>query len=178
MAQSYKDLVVWQKAIDLTVAVYQLTKQFPKEELFGLVSQMRRASVSIASNIAEGEGRKSKKEFAHFLGISLGSKAELETQLLLCERVLRLRSPLASVSFSRASIPSPKIRSTRSTRTMASKKLSRWKARTIRVSLNSAVKTGSRNSAKNTKWSRAVWIRSTTKSSSRAKCARCSSVLQ
>ncbi len=87
MAQSYKDLVVWQKAIDLTVAVYQLTKQFPKEELFGLVSQMRRASVSIASNIAEGEGRKSKKEFAHFLGISLGSKAELETQLLLCERV-------------------------------------------------------------------------------------------
>ncbi|WP_407457128.1 four helix bundle protein [Fibrobacter sp.] len=87
MAQSYKDLVVWQKAIDLTVAVYQLTKRFPKEELFGLVSQMRRASVSIASNIAEGEGRKSKKEFAHFLGISLGSKAELETQLILCERV-------------------------------------------------------------------------------------------
>ena len=93
-------------------------------------------------------------------------------------RPLRLRSRLASVSFSRASIPSPKIRSTRSTRMMASKKLSRWKARTIRVSLNSAVKTGSRNSAKSMKWSRAVWIRSTTKSSSRAKCARCSSVLQ
>ena len=87
MAQSYKELVVWQKAIDLTVAVYQLTKKFPKDELFGLVSQMRRASVSIASNIAEGEGRKSKKEFSRFLGISLGSKAELETQLILCERV-------------------------------------------------------------------------------------------
>ena len=87
MAQSYKELVVWQKAIDLTVAVYQLTKKFPKDELFGLVSQMRRASVSIASNIAEGEGRKSKKEFSRFLGISLGSKAELETQFILCERV-------------------------------------------------------------------------------------------
>jgi len=87
MAKSFKDLVVWQKAMDLTVAVYQVTKTFPKEELFGLVSQMRRASVSIASNIAEGEARKSKKEFAHFLGISLGSKAELETQVLLCERV-------------------------------------------------------------------------------------------
>jgi S23 ribosomal protein. len=87
VAQSYKELVVWQKAIDLTVAVYQLTKKFPKDELFGLVSQMRRASVSIASNIAEGEGRKSKKEFSRFLGISLGSKAELETQLILCERV-------------------------------------------------------------------------------------------
>jgi len=87
MAKSFKDLVVWQKAMDITVAIYQLTKNFPKEELFGLVSQMRRASVSIASNIAEGEARKSKKEFAHFLGISLGSNAELETQVLLCERV-------------------------------------------------------------------------------------------
>lgn len=87
MAKSFKDLVVWQKAMDLAVAVYQMTKTFPKDELFGLVSQMRRSSVSIASNIAEGEARKSKKEFAHFLGISLGSKAELETQILLCERV-------------------------------------------------------------------------------------------
>ena len=87
MAQSFKDLVVWQKAMDLSVAIYQMTKNFPKEEIFGLTSQMRRASVSIASNIAEGEGRKSKREFAHFLGIALGSKAELETQMLLCEKV-------------------------------------------------------------------------------------------
>ena len=87
MAKSFKDLVVWQKAMDLSVAVYQITKNFPKEEIFGLTSQMRRASVSIASNIAEGEGRKSKREFAHFLGIALGSKAELETQMLLCEKV-------------------------------------------------------------------------------------------
>lgn len=87
MAKSFKDLLVWQKSMDLVVLVYEVTKSFPKDELFGLVSQMRRASVSIASNVAEGEARKSKKEFAHFLGISLGSKAELETQVLLCERV-------------------------------------------------------------------------------------------
>lgn len=87
MALSFKDLIVWQKAMDLSVAVYQITKKFPKEEMFGMTSQMRRAAVSIASNIAEGEGRKSKKEFAHFLGIALGSKAELETQILLCEKV-------------------------------------------------------------------------------------------
>ncbi|WP_290764275.1 four helix bundle protein [Fibrobacter sp. UBA4297] len=87
MAQSFKDLVVWQKAMDLSVVIYQMTKTFPKDEMFGLTSQMRRAAVSIASNIAEGEGRKSKKEFAHFLGIALGSKAELETQMLLCEKI-------------------------------------------------------------------------------------------
>lgn len=73
--------------MDLSVAVYQVTKSFPKEELFGMVSQMRRAAVSIASNIAEGEGRKSKNEFAHFVSIAMGSKAELETQVTLCERV-------------------------------------------------------------------------------------------
>lgn len=87
MAKSYKDLVVWQKAMDLSIAVYQVTKSFPKEELFGMVSQMRRAAVSIASNIAEGEGRKSKNEFAHFASIAMGSKAELETQVILCERI-------------------------------------------------------------------------------------------
>ena len=84
MAKSFKDLVVWQKAMDLSVAVYQLTKAFPKEEMFGLTSQMRRAAVSIPSNIAEGAGRGSKKDFAHFLSVARGSKYELETQLLIC----------------------------------------------------------------------------------------------
>jgi four helix bundle protein len=87
VAKSYKDLVVWQKAMDLSIAVYQMTRTFPKEEIFGLTSQMRRAAVSITSNIAEGEGRKSRREFAHFLGIALGSKAELETQLILSEKI-------------------------------------------------------------------------------------------
>lgn len=95
MTKSYQELLVWQKAMDLTVAIYKATSNFPKEELFGLVSQMRRAAVSIASNIAEGEGRKSKNEFAHFIGISLGSKAELETQLILCNRINLIEETVA-----------------------------------------------------------------------------------
>lgn len=87
MTQGYKDLVVWQRAMDVAVETYRLTSSFPKEEMFGLVSQMRRAAVSIASNIAEGEGRKGKAEFSHFIGIALGSKSELETQLILSERL-------------------------------------------------------------------------------------------
>ncbi len=83
----YQDLVVWQKAMDVVVLVYELTAKFPKDEIFGLVSQMRRAAVSIASNIAEGQGRRTQNEFNHFLGIANGSKAELETQLQLCERI-------------------------------------------------------------------------------------------
>ncbi len=92
MTQGYRDLVVWQQAMDVTVETYRLTSSFPKEEMFGLTSQMRRAAVSIASNIAEGEGRKSKNEFSHFLGIALGSKSELETQLILSERVNLLKT--------------------------------------------------------------------------------------
>ena len=91
MTQGYRDLVVWQQAMDVAVETYRLTSSFPKEEMFGLTSQMRRAAVSIASNIAEGEGRKSKNEFSHFLGIALGSKSELETQLILSERVNLLK---------------------------------------------------------------------------------------
>lgn len=87
MAKSYRDLVVWQMSMDVAENIYQLTRSFPKEEMFGLVSQMRRAAVSIPSNIAEGEGRKSRNEFHHFLGIALGSKSELETQMELCERI-------------------------------------------------------------------------------------------
>jgi four helix bundle protein len=83
----YKDLLVWQKSMDLAQRVYAITKAFPKDELYGLTSQVRRCAVSIPSNIAEGSNRSSKKEFKYFLHISLGSAAELETQLLLAQRI-------------------------------------------------------------------------------------------
>ena len=91
MTQGYRDLVVGTQAMEVTVETYRLTVSFPKEEMFGVTSQMRRAAVSIASNIAEGEERKSKNEFSHFLGIALGSKSELETQLILSERINLLK---------------------------------------------------------------------------------------
>jgi len=81
---NYRDLIVWQKAMDLTVEIYRIAKKLPKEELFSLSDQMRRAAVSIPSNIAEGNGRQTKGEFQHFLRIAKGSAAELETQLLIC----------------------------------------------------------------------------------------------
>ncbi len=81
---NYKELKVWQKARVLVKTVYQITKTLPKEETIGLVSQMRRAVVSIPSNIAEGAGRGSDKEFCRFLDIANGSSFELETQLILC----------------------------------------------------------------------------------------------
>ncbi|MGD1106673.1 MAG: four helix bundle protein [Terracidiphilus sp.] len=87
MAQDYRDLVVWQKAIDLTVCIYQLTRAFPKDEMYGLISQMRRASVSAASNIAEGRGRLSSAEFRQFLGLAQGSIYELQTQLIVVKRL-------------------------------------------------------------------------------------------
>jgi four helix bundle protein len=87
MAQDYRDLIVWQKAIDLTVCVYQLTRSFPKDEVYGLVPQMRRAAVSVASNIAEGRGRLNAGEFRQFLGVSQGSLYELQTQLLVARRL-------------------------------------------------------------------------------------------
>lgn len=81
---SYKDLVVWQKSFELTQSVYLITKELPRDELYGLVSQMRRCAVSIPSNIAEGNQRNNLKEYRQFIGIAKGSAAELETQLLLC----------------------------------------------------------------------------------------------
>lgn len=84
MYQDYKDLLVWQKAMELTTEVYKLIKLLPKEETFALASQMRRSAVSIPSNIAEGKGRNSDKEYSQFLAIAQGSRCELETQLLLC----------------------------------------------------------------------------------------------
>ena len=85
MAQDYRNLIVWKKAIELTVCIYKLTRAFPKEELYGLSSQMRRASVSVASNIAEGRGRLNPTEFRQFLGVAQGSTYELQTQLVVAK---------------------------------------------------------------------------------------------
>lgn len=84
---SYKDLLIWKKGIVLVVKVYQLTKAFPTEELYALTSQIKRASVSIPSNIAEGYGRNTDKSFSHFIDISRGSLCELETQLIIAKEL-------------------------------------------------------------------------------------------
>jgi len=80
---SFKELIVWQKSMELTKNVYELCKTLPKEEVFGLSSQIKRSAVSIPSNIAEGYGRKNTKEYIQFLNIAYGSGCELETQLIL-----------------------------------------------------------------------------------------------
>jgi four helix bundle protein len=87
MAQNVHDLIVWQRAIELTVCIYKLTRSFPKDELYGLTSQMRRASISVASNIAEGRGRLNPGEFRQFLGVAQGSIFELKTQILVARRL-------------------------------------------------------------------------------------------
>ena len=87
MGQSYKELVAWQKAMNLVTKVYSLTKNFPREELYGLTNQLRRAAVSVPSNIAEGQARFSQKEFCHFLGHSRGSLVEIETQILIAQNL-------------------------------------------------------------------------------------------
>lgn len=87
MISSYRDLRVWQAAMELVEQVYYLTRKFPKEELFGLTSQMRRAAVSIPSNIAEGHTREHRKEYLHHLSIVQGSLAELETHLEIATRL-------------------------------------------------------------------------------------------
>lgn len=83
----YKNLKVWQKSMELVVEVYRKTDKFPDKERFGLITQINRCAVSIASNIAEGAGRNSPKEFNNFLGITLGSSCELETQLMIAEKL-------------------------------------------------------------------------------------------
>jgi four helix bundle protein len=87
VTQSFRDLVVWQKAMQLTVDVYELTRNFPREETYGLSSQMRRAAVSLPSNIAEGHGRLNRSEYRQFLGIARASNFELQTQLELTRRL-------------------------------------------------------------------------------------------
>ena len=84
---SYKDLLIWKKGIVIVVKVYQLTKAFPSEELYALTNQIKRASVSIPSNIAEGYGRNTDKSFSHFIVISRGSLCELETQLIIAKEL-------------------------------------------------------------------------------------------
>jgi four helix bundle protein len=83
VARSYRELLVWQKARVLAVRVYQATEQFPRREIYGLTSQIRRAAISVVSNIAEGQGRVTAGEFVHFLGLARGSLLELDAQLLL-----------------------------------------------------------------------------------------------
>ena len=84
---SYRDLIVWQRAMQLVITIYQLSEQFPKEELYGLTSQMRRAAISIPTNIAEGRHRGTKKDFLQFLRIAYGSAMELETEIEIAKQL-------------------------------------------------------------------------------------------
>ena len=97
--RNYADLIAWQKAMTLAESVYKTTQQLPREERYGLTSQMRRAAVSIPSNIAEGEGRGSDGQLLHGLTISYGSLRELETQLLLSRRLRLLKETETSAMF-------------------------------------------------------------------------------
>lgn len=104
--RTHEDLEVWQQAINLSVSIYKITAAFPADERFGLTSQMRRAAVSIASNIAEGAARHSRREFAQFLSVAAGSASELSTQLIIAaeigmgdkERLLHVRQSVARIS--------------------------------------------------------------------------------
>src|SRR5271170_2026601 len=87
MGESYKDLIAWRKAMELVTDIYRATRAFPRDELYGLTNQLRRAAVSVPSNIAEGQARFSQKEFHHFLSIARGSLAEIETQLFLAKEL-------------------------------------------------------------------------------------------
>ena len=103
--RSYKDLIVWQKGIALAKLIYQLTKKFPSEEKFGLVAQMRRAAVSISSNVAEGQARHTTGEFIQFISHAEGSVAELDTQLILSIELKFCNSVTAEPTWRRADTP-------------------------------------------------------------------------
>ncbi len=107
MSSSYRDLRVWQKSMDLAEHVYRVTETFPRAEIYGLTSQLRRAAVSIPSNIAEGQGRTSKGEFRLFLGNARGSLLEVETQLMLANRMAYLdKDSLSSILEESATVGS------------------------------------------------------------------------
>ena len=95
----YRDLIAWQKAMDLVVRVYEATKEFPPEEQFGLTTQLRRAAVSVASNIADGQGRHATRDFLRFLSIAYGSLQEVETQLIIARRLEYLEESLQGGLF-------------------------------------------------------------------------------
>jgi four helix bundle protein len=95
MSHSYRDLIAWQKAMALVRNVYLQTRGFPKEELYGLAGQLRRAAVSVPSNIAEGQGRLSKKEFRQFLALARGSLLEVETQILIAADLQYINADVA-----------------------------------------------------------------------------------
>jgi len=92
--QSYRDLKVWQTAMDIAENCYKLTRQFPRDELYGMTSQVRRSAASVAANIAEGHGRNSRGEYIQFLRVAQGSLKELETHLILAARVGLIRNDL------------------------------------------------------------------------------------
>jgi four helix bundle protein len=87
MGESYRNLIAWRKAMDLVTDIYRVTRAFPRDELYGLTNQLRRAAVSVPSNIAEGQARFSRKEFHHFLSHSRGSLVEIETQLMIAQNL-------------------------------------------------------------------------------------------
>lgn len=87
MAKNYENLNIWKKSIDFAFLIYQITKRFPREEFYGLVSQLRRAVISISSNIAEGAGRGSKKDFSRFISIASGSLNEVESQIYVASKL-------------------------------------------------------------------------------------------
>jgi four helix bundle protein len=125
MGESFRNLAVWQRSIELTLAVYKLTASFPDSERFGLTNQLRRASVSVASNIAEGYGRSTKGEYILFLGHARGSNSEVETQIViakalgfgskemicmteeLCSEVGRMLTAVMKSLRSKSLVPSP-----------------------------------------------------------------------
>lgn len=96
--KTHKDLDVWKKSIEFAQELYTVTGSFPKEEIFGLTNQLRRAAVSIPSNIAEGAARQTRKEFIQFLHIALGSSAEVETQLILAEKLKLTTADLSTLN--------------------------------------------------------------------------------
>jgi four helix bundle protein len=99
MVQHYRELIAWQKAMDLVTHIYEITKSFPVEERYGLVSQMRRCAVSIPSNIAEGQARNTTGEFKQFIGVARGSIAELTTQILIAEQLGYLTEPQQAIDL-------------------------------------------------------------------------------
>jgi four helix bundle protein len=103
MGKSYRELLAWQKAMELVTQVYRTTKDFPRDETYGLTSQLRRASVSVPSNIAEGQARFSSKEFHHFLSVARGSLVEVETQILIAENLGYLDSNQREVLINKTS---------------------------------------------------------------------------